>query len=83
MRRTKSVAIVTMAETTGHYPSASSYVQLRDPRYITHGDDKDRGDILLTLAQVRELILTKQLAEEGVATIWLTTADMGFPLTVS
>ena len=31
-----------------------------DPRYITHGDDRDRGDILLTLAQVRELILAKQ-----------------------
>ena len=52
-----------------------------DPRYITHGDDRDRGDILLTLAQVRELILAKQQSEEGVATVWLTTADMGFPLT--
>jgi hypothetical protein len=52
-----------------------------DPRYITHGDDSDRGDILLTLAQVRELILEKQQSEEEVATVWLTTADMGFPLT--
>jgi hypothetical protein len=52
-----------------------------DPRYITHGDDSDRGDILLTLAQVWELILEKQQSEEGVATVWLTTADMGFPLT--
>jgi hypothetical protein len=40
-----------------------------DPRYITHGDDRDRGDILLTLAQVRELILAKQQSEEGVATV--------------
>jgi hypothetical protein len=28
-----------------------------EPRYITHGDDKDQGDMILTLAQVRELIL--------------------------
>jgi hypothetical protein len=47
-----------------------------DPRYIS-----DRGDILLTPAQVRELILEKQQSEEEVATVWLTTADMGFPLT--
>ena len=40
-----------------------------DPRYITHGDDRDRGDILLTIAQVRELILAKQQSEEGVATV--------------
>ncbi len=36
---------------------------------------------LLTLEQVRELILRKQQSEEGVATIWLTTAEMGFSLT--
>jgi hypothetical protein len=48
-----------------------------DPRYITHGDDRDRGDILITLAQVRELILGKQQSEEGVATVWLTTAENG------
>jgi len=52
-----------------------------DPRYITHGDDGNRGDILLTLAQVRELIIRKKQSEEGVATIWLTTAEMGFSLT--
>jgi hypothetical protein len=37
--------------------------------------------MLLTLAQVRELILRKQQSEEGVATVWLTTAEMGFSLT--
>jgi hypothetical protein len=52
-----------------------------DPRYITHGDDGNRGDILLNLAQVRELIIRKQQSEEGVATVWLTTAEMGFSLT--
>jgi hypothetical protein len=30
---------------------------------------------------VRELILGKQQSEEGVATVWLTTAEMGFSLT--
>jgi hypothetical protein len=52
-----------------------------DPRYITHGYDCNRGDILRTLAQVRELIIRKQQSEEGVATVWLTTAEMGFSLT--
>jgi len=37
--------------------------------------------MLLTLAQVRALILGKQQSEEGVATVWLTTAEMGFSLT--
>ena len=46
-----------------------------DPRYITH------GDILLILAEVRELLIKKQQSEEGVATVWLTTAEMGFSLT--
>jgi hypothetical protein len=41
----------------------------------------NRGHILLTLVQVRELILGKQQSEEGVATVWLTTAEMGFSLT--
>jgi hypothetical protein len=52
-----------------------------DPRYITHGDDGNWGDILLNPAQVRELIVKKQQSEEGVATVWLTTAEMGFSLT--
>jgi hypothetical protein len=52
-----------------------------DPRYTTHGDDSDRGDILLTLTQVRELILEKQESEEEVGTVWLTTTDIGFHLT--
>jgi hypothetical protein len=30
---------------------------------------------------VRELIIRKQQSEEGVATVWLTTAEMGFTLT--
>jgi hypothetical protein len=52
-----------------------------DPRYITHGDDGNRRDILLTMTQVRELIIRKKQSEEGVATVWLTTAENGFSLT--
>jgi hypothetical protein len=37
--------------------------------------------MILTIAQVRELILRKQQLEEGVATVWLTTSEMGFSLT--
>jgi hypothetical protein len=35
-----------------------------DPRYITHGDDGNSGDILLTMAQVKELITVKLHSEE-------------------
>jgi len=51
-----------------------------DPRYLTTDDDINRGDIILTMAQVKELITVKLRSEEKVATIWLTTAEMGFSL---
>jgi hypothetical protein len=52
-----------------------------DPRYITNGDDSNRGDMLLSMAQVRELISRKEQSEEGVATVWLTTAEKRHTLT--
>ena len=52
-----------------------------DPRYITSSEDGNRGDVILTVEQVRELIARKDTAEEGTAAIWLTTAEMGFSLT--
>jgi hypothetical protein len=52
-----------------------------DPRYITDGDDINRGDVLLTMAQVRQLITIKAQSTAEIATIWLTTAEMGFSLT--
>jgi hypothetical protein len=52
-----------------------------DPRYITDGDDINRGDVLLTMAQVRQLITIKAQSAAEIATIWLTTAEMGFSLT--
>jgi hypothetical protein len=52
-----------------------------DPRYITDGDDINRGDVLLTMAQVRQLITIKAQSAVEIATIWLTTAEMGFSLT--
>jgi hypothetical protein len=44
-----------------------------DPRYLTTDDDVNRGDILLTMEQVKELITVKLRSEEEVATVWLTT----------
>jgi ribonuclease HI len=52
-----------------------------DPRYITDGEDINRGDVLLTMTQVKELINIKAQSAAEIATIWLTTADMGFSLT--
>ena len=48
---------------------------------ITEGNDINRGDVLLTIAQVRQLIDLKANSAEEIATVWLTTADMGFSLT--
>ena len=51
-----------------------------DPRYLTTDDDANRGDILLTMEQVKKVITVKLRSEEEVATIWLTTSEMGFSL---
>ena len=48
-----------------------------DPRYLTTDDDVNRGDILLTMEQVKELITVKLRSEEEVATVWLTTSEDG------
>ena len=45
---------------------------------MTNSEDCNRVDVILTVEQVRELIAMKNTSEEGTATIWLTTADMGF-----
>jgi len=52
-----------------------------DPRYITSSEDGNRGDVICTVEQVKELIARNATAEDGIATIWLTTAEMGFSLT--
>ena len=52
-----------------------------DPRYITDGDDINRGDVFLTMAQERQLITIKAQSAAEIATIWLTTAEMGISLT--
>ena len=68
-----------------HEYDAGPYYGIRmraaDPRYITEGNDINRGDVLLTIAQVKQLIDLKASSAEEIATIWLTTADMGFSLT--
>ena len=67
---------VVSARTNKRHHHRSAY-----PRYITTGDDSNRGDVLLTMAQVRELITKKDQSKEGIATVWLTTTEMGFSLT--
>jgi hypothetical protein len=52
-----------------------------DPRYITHEGDSDRGDVIIPMSEVRKLISVKEQLDEAVATVWLTTAEMGFSLT--
>jgi hypothetical protein len=68
-----------------HEYDAGPYYGIRmraaDPRYITEGNDINRGDVLLTIAQVRQLIDLKASSAEEIATVWLTTDDMGFSLT--
>ena len=68
-----------------HEYDAGPYYGIRmraaDPRYITEGNDINRGDVLLTIAQVRQLIDLKASSAAEIATIWLTTAEMGFSLT--
>jgi len=68
-----------------HEYDAGPYYGIRmraaDPRYITEGNDINRGDVLLTIAQVKQLIDLKASSAAEIATIWLTTADMGFSLT--
>ena len=51
-----------------------------DPRYITHSSDYDRGDILVPMRTIRELLQRKADAEAQPAQIWLTTAEMGYSL---
>ena len=52
-----------------------------DPRNNTHEDDGGRGDVIIPVRDVRKLISLKQELDESVATVWLTTAEMGFSLT--
>jgi hypothetical protein len=52
-----------------------------DPRYITSSGDGNRGDVICTVEQVKELMARKATTEDGTAAIWLTTTEMGFSLT--
>ena len=65
-----------------HEYDAGPYYGIRmraaDPRYITEGNDINREDVLLTIAQVRQLIDLKANSAEEIATVWLTTVGMGF-----
>jgi ribonuclease HI len=56
-------------------------LHVADPRYITSSEDGNRVDVICTVEQVKELIARKATAEDGIAAIWLTMAEMGFSLT--
>ena len=61
--------------------SSSTHLDAPGVHSLADGDDINRGDVLLTMAQVRQLITIKEQSTEEIATIWLTTAEMGFSLT--
>jgi hypothetical protein len=52
-----------------------------DPRYITHEGDSDSGDVIIPMSEVRMLINLNAQLNAAVATVWLTTTEMGFSLT--
>ena len=52
-----------------------------DPRCITHEGDSDRGDVIIPMSEVKMLISLKEQLDESVATVWLTTSELGFSLT--
>ena len=62
-------------------PSLGVRMRTADPRYITHEDYDNRGDVIIPMSTVRELIRLKEQFDEAAATIWLTITDMGFALT--
>ena len=51
-----------------------------DPRYFTHAADRDRGDVILPMSNIRKLLTVKREAPEDSAQLWLSTADMGYAL---
>jgi hypothetical protein len=62
-------------------PSLGVRMRTANPRYITHEDDDNRGDVIIPMSTVTELIGLKEQFDEAAATIWRTTTDMGFSLT--
>jgi ABC-type histidine transport system ATPase subunit len=53
-----------------------------DPRYITHSGDYQKGNVVIPVSDVYELLRLKLELSEEVAKVWLTTSEMGFSLTV-
>ena len=52
-----------------------------DPRYMTHADAYNRGDVVIPVKEVRELLRLKTELNEEKVKVWLTTADVVFSLT--
>ena len=50
-----------------------------DPRYVGRGSDVTRGDVCLTMDEVRQLLQPDQ-TQVGLGKVWLTTKQMGWSL---
>jgi len=48
---------------------------------MTHADAYNRGDVVIPVKEVRELLRLKMELNEEKAKVWLTTADVVFSLT--
>ena len=53
-----------------------------DPRYISRADDRSGGNVLLDVGQLRQILKDTMAVEEHEMEVWLTTSQMGYPLTV-
>jgi len=51
-----------------------------DPRYTGRDDDKIRGDTIMTMEKVRQMISYNAELNDNVTWLWLTSEQMGFHL---
>ena len=51
-----------------------------DPRYAGRLDDKQGGDIIVTMNRVKEVFAFNAKLENESTWLWLTSDQMGFPL---
>ena len=53
-----------------------------DPRYISRADERSGGNVLLDAGQLRQILEATMTIDEHETEVWLTTSQMGYPLTV-
>ena len=52
-----------------------------DPKYAGRDDDKQGGDTIMTMERVREIMSYNAGLDDDTTWLWLTSEQMGFPLT--